>query len=74
NNKPYKQENINNINMLPGDPKGLPDDSLNSLYVVNQRNAYKLGVFIYFRMFPSDPSRSLDVFFLINCLKSGGKF
>lgn len=58
--------------IILGDSSELPDDfhSINP----NWRKTYKLRMFNYLRMFPSDLTRSLDVFFLINYLGFGGKF
>ena len=74
NSKVYKSGDNLNVSMLPSDPNGSLDDSYNSLNLMNQRNIYKLVIFRYFRMFPSDLSGSLDVFFLTVYFKFGVKF
>ena len=72
--KAYKYGHNGNYSMLPGNLNWLPDDSYNSLNLMNQRNAYKLVISSYFRMFPSDLFGSLDVFFLTLYFKFGVKF
>lgn len=71
--KIYKSEIPRKEVIIPGDSSELPDDFY-SINLINQRKTYKLRVFNYFRMFPSDLTGSLDVFFLNKLLGVKGKF
>ncbi len=53
NNKIFKPQGSNNINMLHGNPKGLPDESFSkSRDIIVDKNIYKLSALIYYNLSP----------------------
>lgn len=71
--KIYKHEYSDNISMPRGDLKRSPDESFSVFYFYRQK-VYKLELSNSSRMFPSDLTRSLDVFLLMNFLNLRGRF